>query len=66
MDLIKPTKVGTLPLTPNPHPDPNPNPILNQVPPLEEALLAGNMQHMSLGEPPAAAPALPEWSAHTG
>ena len=51
---------------PHPNPNPNPNPILNQVPPLEEALLAGNMQHMSLGEPPAAAPALPEWSAHTG
>ena len=50
----------------DPNPNPNLNLNLNQVAPLEEALLAGNMQHMSLGEPPAAAPALPEWSAHTG
>ena len=36
------------------------------VPPLEEALLAGNMQHISLGELSLAAPALPEWSSHMG
>ena len=36
------------------------------VAPLEEALLAGNMQHISLGELSLAAPALPEWSSHMG
>ena len=36
------------------------------VPPLEETLLAGNMQHISLGELSLAAPALPEWASHMG
>ena len=35
-------------------------------PPLEETLLAGNMQHISLGELSLAVPALPDWATHMG